>query len=158
HAGAFSDLLNGFTAYYNKSDSFRPEVPAVSILMTDLPNPTSVGKDYGFTLNFGNKFVIRANRYDTKQVNSRAGQSTVFAQRTLRVDFAPFAGNNDAISLQRQARNWLTAQGLSGTALTNAIANVMKLSPDVVTFFNSNTISETSDVIAKGDEIELNYN
>jgi hypothetical protein len=146
------------TVYYNRSDSFRPEPPAISILLDDLPNPSSKGKDYGFTLNLGDKFVVRANKYETKQVNSRAGQSAIFATRTLRVDFAQFAGNNDAISLQRQARNWLGAQGLTGQALTDAVANVMQLSPAVVATYNNNTISETSDVISKGNEIELNYN
>jgi hypothetical protein len=156
--GFVGSLLSGMTAYYNKSDSFRPETPAISITLEDLPNPSSIGKDYGFTLNLGNKFTLRANKYETKQKNSRAGQSAIFATRTLRVDFERFAGNNDAISLQRQARVWLSAQGLSGQALTDAIAKVMGMSPDVVQTYNNNVISETSDVISKGNEFELNYN
>lgn len=156
--GFVGNLLSGATVYYNKSDSFRPEIPAISITLEDLPNPSSVGKDYGFTLNLSDKFVLRANKYETRQVNSRAGQSAIFAQRTGRVDFERFAGNNDAISLQRQARVWLSGQGLSGTALDAAIANVMKIPAANVSRYNNETLAETSDVISKGNEIELNYN
>ena len=81
--GLMAQLLGGMTGYYNESDSFRPEAPAISILLNELPNPTSQGKDYGFTLNVGNKFVLRANKYETRQINSRAGQSAIFATRTL---------------------------------------------------------------------------
>jgi hypothetical protein len=155
-----ANLLGGMTVYYNKSDSFRPEAPAISILLNELPNPSSEGKDYGFSLNFGNKFVLRANKYETKQVNSRAGQSAIFAQRTLRVDFASFAGNNDAISLQRQARNWTTAAnpGFTPAQVESAVASIMGLTSEQLNTFNTNTISETSDVIARGNELELSYN
>lgn len=158
--GFAAELLSGLTGYYNKSDSFRPEAPAISILLTDLPNPTSIGKDYGFTLNIGNKFVLRANKYETKQINSRAGQSAIFATRTLRVDFANFAGNSDAISLQRQARNWVRTgdPSLSAQQVEDTVAGIMKLTPDQLATFNGNVISETSDVIAKGNEYEISYN
>jgi hypothetical protein len=157
--GAFtSSLLSGLTLFYNKSDSFQPATPAVGITLEELPNPSSNDKTYGFSLNIGTKFVLRANKYETRQINSRAGQSAIFAQRVGRVDFERFAGNNDAISLQRQARVWLTAEGLSGQPLTDAIANVMKIPADQVAVFNNATLSETSDVISKGDELELNYN
>ena len=159
--GFAAQFLSGLQFHYNKSDSFRPETPAISILLQELPNPTSNQKEYGFSLNlWNNQLVFRANRYENNQVKSRAGQSAIFAQRTLRVDFASFAGNNDAISLQRQARNWLgpNGQGLTGAALETAVANLMGLTADQLAQFNNNTISETSDVRGKGDEYELNYN
>ena len=84
--------------------------------LEELTNPSSNDKTYGFSINIGSKFVLRANKYETRAINSRAGQSAIFAQRGGRVDFERFAGNNDAISLQRQARVWLTAQGLTGIA------------------------------------------
>ena len=157
-AGFVATMLGSLSFHYNKSDSFRPETPAIGIDLQELPNPRSNGKDYGFTIALGDKFYLRANRYETKQVNSRAGQSAIFAQRTGRVDFERFAGNNDAISLQRQVRVWLTAQGLSGQSLTDGIANVMKISPADISRYNNETLAETSDTISKGDEIELNYN
>ncbi|MBI5766168.1 MAG: TonB-dependent receptor [Verrucomicrobia bacterium] len=158
-AGAFAaGLLGNLTLFLNKSDSFRPETPAVGITLEELPNPSSTDKTYGLSVNLGNKFVLRANKYETKAINSRAGQSAIFAQRVGRVDFERFAGNNDAISLQRQARVWLTAQGLSGQALTDAIANVMKIPANMVSVYNNATLAETSDVVSKGEEYELNYN
>jgi hypothetical protein len=159
-AGFAANLLSGMTLYYNKSDSFRPEAPAISILLNELPNPSSEGEDYGFSVNLGNKFVLRANKYETKQVNTRAGQSAIFATRTLRVDFANFGGNNDAISLQRQARNWVTAgnPGFSAAQVESAVASIMGLTTAELNAFNTNVISETSDVLAKGYEYELSFN
>jgi hypothetical protein len=156
--GFAANLLSGMTLFFNKSDSFRPETPAVGITLEELPNPSSNDKTYGFSINIGSKFVLRANKYETRAINSRAGQSAIFAQRVGRVDFERFAGNNDAISLQRQARVWLTAQGLTGQALTDAIANVMKIPTSLVSVYNNATLAETSDVVSKGEEIELNYN
>ena len=159
-SGFVSQLLGGMTAYYNKSESFRPDAPAISILLNELPNPTSQGKDYGFSINLGNKFVLRANKYTTNQINTRAGQSAIFATRTLRVDFANFAGNADAISLQRQARNWTTTAnpGFTPAQVESAVATIMGLTPAQLTAFNNNVISETSDVIASGKEFELSFN
>ncbi len=158
--GTFAALLGGMTAYYNESDSFRPETPAKSITLKELPNPSSVGKDYGISFNIGNKFVLRLNRYETSQINSRAGQSAVFATRTGRIDFAPFKGENDAIALQRQARNWTLAANPTFTSdqVNTAVAGIMKLPENYIAQINDGQITETSDVITKGNEFELTYN
>ncbi len=160
-AGFAAQFLAGLQLHYNKSDSFRPEAPAISILLNELPNPTSNQKEYGFSLNlWNNQIVLRANKYENNQVNSRAGQSAIFATRTLRVDFANFGGNNDAISLQRQARNWtrLDNPAFTPQQVEDRVAQIMGLTPAELATFNNNTISETSDVRAKGEEYELNYN
>ncbi|MEO6244309.1 MAG: TonB-dependent receptor plug domain-containing protein, partial [Opitutaceae bacterium] len=107
-----ASALQGLGLFYNRSDSFRPAGPAISIRQTELPNPGSVGKDYGFTLSLGNKFMLRANHYSTLQINARAGQGTNIANRLLQVDFDGIGGVQ-AFGLQRQARNWIT-QGTSG--------------------------------------------
>ena len=158
--GFFGDLLGGMTAYYNKSDSFRPETPAISVRLEQLPNPSSLGRDYGFSINLGNKFVLRANKYETKQIKSRAGQSAVFGQRVLRVDIENFAGNNDAISLQRQARLWTAAANptFTPTQVQDRVATIMGLTTAQIALYNTSTIAETSDVIAKGNEYELSFN
>ena len=153
------EFLSGVTGYYNKSDSFRPETPAISITLKDLPNPSSVGKDYGVSINLGNKFVLRANKYETNQINSRAGQSAVLATRAGRIDFAPFKGENDALALQRQARNWVNPTGaLTPEQVTTAVAAVMKLPESYLETINANTVTETSDVKARGNEYELSFN
>ena len=159
--GFFSQLLEGFNVHYNKSDSFLPSTPAVSVLLQSLPNPTSNGNDYGFSLNlFDRKLVIRANRYTTNQINSRNSQFGTFGTRTLRVDLANFAGNADQTALQAQARLWTAALNPSFTAaqVDDAVYKIMGLSSSQVAAYNSNSISETQDVTAKGDELELNYN
>lgn len=153
------ELLSGLTGYYNKSDSFRPEAPAISITLMDLPNPSSIGKDYGFSINLGNKFVLRANRYETNQINSRATQNSSFSIRAGRIDFAPFAGENDAMSLLRQARNWVNPTGaLTPAQVATAVAAIMKLPESYLETLNANTLSETSDVTARGNEYELSFN
>jgi hypothetical protein len=159
--GLLGEILSGLQFHYNESNSFRPEPPAISILLGELPNPTSEQEEKGFSINlWNNKLVLRANRYETGQIKSRAGQSAIFAQRTLRVDFAPFAGNNDAIALQRQARNWVRTlnPALTDNQVENEVARIMGLTPDILDIYNSNVISETSDVVGKGEEYELHYN
>jgi hypothetical protein len=159
--GFFGQLLHGLGVYYNQSDSFRPETPAITVLQTPLPNPTSLGKDYGFTLNlWDNKVVVRANRYVTDQINSRNGEFRTFGDRIMRVDFAGFAGNNDAISLQRQARNWvLAANPAFTTAQVDAqVYSIMKLTNQDETTIRNGPLGETQDATAKGDEVEIFLN
>ncbi len=159
--GFFAGLLRGLSVHYNKSDSFTPDNPAVTVTLESLTNPTSNGKDYGFSVNLWNdKLVLRANRYETNQVNNRNGQFGTFGQRTLRVDLQNFAGNADAISLQRQARAWISAgnPSFSTAQVEDAVFKLMGLTAAQVSTYNNNNIGETQDIKAKGDEIELNFN
>jgi hypothetical protein len=159
--GFFAEVLSGLQFHYNKSDAFRPEPPAISILTTELPNPFAVQKEYGFSLNlWNNKLNFRANHYTNDQLKSRAGQSAIFATRTGRVDFAPFKGENDAIALQRQARNWVTAANPAWTTeqVATEVAHIMQLPEAYLDTINNNVVSESSDVLAKGDEYELFLN
>ena len=160
-AGFFAGLLRGLDMHYNQSDSFTPDNPAITVTLETLTNPTSVGKDYGFSLNlWQDKLVLRANRYTTNQINNRNGQFGTFGQRTLRMDIQNFAGNSDAISLQRQARAWVGAANPTFTTaqVDAAVYGIMKLTPDQIATFNGNNIGETQDITAKGDELELNFN
>ena len=159
--GFFANALRGLSVHYNKSDSFTPDNPAVTVTLESLTNPTANGKDYGFALNLWNdKLVLRANRYVTNQVNNRNGQFGTFGQRTLRVDLQNFAGNADAISLQRQARAWIGGANPTFTTqqVEDAVFKLMQLTPEQASIFNNNNIGETQDITAKGDEVELNFN
>ena len=159
--GFFAGLLRGMNLHYNESDSFQPEVPAINVLTQSLPNPSSNGKDYGFSLNlWSDKLVLRANRYETNQINTQNSQFGTFGQRVLRIDIQGYAGNNDAISLQRQARNWIREgnPALTTAQVDTQTLQLMGLTADQINVFNTNTIRDTQDVTAKGDEIELNYN
>ena len=159
--GFFANALRGLSVHYNTSDSFTPDNPAVTVTLESLTNPTANGKDYGFALNLWNdKLVLRANRYVTNQVNNRNGQFGTFGQRTLRIDLQNFAGNADAISLQRQARAWVSGANpaFSTQQVEDAVFKLMQLTPEQASIFNNNNIGETQDITAKGDELELNFN
>lgn len=160
-SGFFAGLLRGLNLHYNESDSFQPSTPAINVLLQSLPNPSSNGKDYGFSLNlWADKLILRANRYETNQINTQNSQFGTFGQRILRIDIQNYAGNNDAISLQRQARNWVREgnPSLSTADVDTRVLQIMGLTNEKVTTFNTNTIRDTQDVTAKGDEIEINFN
>lgn len=160
-AGFLASVLQSLNFHYNKSDSFTPESPALSVTFEQLPNPTANGKDYGFAFNlWGDKLVARFNHYINTSVNTRNGQAGVFGNRVLRLDIARFAGSNDAIGLQRQARNWVAFQHpeFSTAQIESAVYQIMGLTEQQVATYNNSTIGETQDLTAKGNEFELNYN
>jgi hypothetical protein len=159
--GFIAGLLAGMNVHYNKSDSFLPETPAVSVMLDQLENPTSTGKDYGFSVNlWNNKVVLRVNRYENKSINTRNGQAGTFGTRVLRLDFENYAGNNDNFSLQKQSRLWVAGDnpGFSPAQVEAAVYNIMKITSAQNAAYVGNTISETQDQTAKGDEIELHVN
>jgi len=155
-----ASALQGLSVFYNRSDSFRPAEPAINIKLEALPNPSSVGQDYGFTLGFGTKFWLRVNHYTTDNINSRAGQGALMANRLKEMDYDDFAALADTFSLHRQAVNWLTQLNPSMSIdAANAEANrIQKLSPDVETTWRGNTVADTTNINAKGEEYELNFN
>jgi hypothetical protein len=156
--------LSWLNFHYNESDSFKPESPAINILGDQLPNPTSNGKDYGFTLNlFKSKFVLRANKYENNQINSRAAETGTYADRSLRMDLEGWAGNNDQQSLQRQARLWLDAANAGDPTWTvdkreAAFYSLAKLTPEQVARWQGSAIRDTIDLETKGEEYEVNWN
>lgn len=146
----------------NKSDSFTPDAIAYSLYRRILPDPTGEGEDYGITLNlFGDKLLIRVNRYKTLQINARNGDSGNIAQRGYRLDFASATGS--AYNLQRQATLWIqemaSAQGVTLTQdqLNQRLADTMKLPLEFVTN-NPPRASALDDITARGTEIEAHYN
>jgi hypothetical protein len=154
-----ASALQGLGLFYNRSDSFRPAAPAINILQEVLPNPASVGQDYGFTLSLGNKFMFRANHYTTQQINSRAGQGTNIANRTLQVDFADILVTN-AFTLQRQARNWITQlnPGVSATDREAQVYKIMGVTANDMEAYRGQTVADTTNIEARGEEYELNFN
>jgi outer membrane receptor protein involved in Fe transport len=156
--GFAGEALAGLQLHYNKSDSFRPMSPAISILLEDLPNWTSHQKEYGFSLNlWTNKLVLRANRYTNNQINARTGDIGTFVSRTLRVEGLT---GNDAMSLQNQATLWVTQLNptFSTTQVQARVNEIMGITPEQRDRYLNNPISETTDVLGKGDEYELHFN
>jgi hypothetical protein len=154
-----ADFLRGLNFHYNHADSFIPATIAQNLNLVLLPNPSSVGKDYGVSFNLSRKLFARLNIYETKQVNSRTGDAGVIATRAGRLDFA-FGGNNDQFNLQRQATAWVTAANPSFTTdqVTTEVAKIMEVPVDRLAQMNAYPIAETSDVVSKGKELEITYN
>ncbi len=157
--GRLASVLQGLGLFYNRSDSFKPAAPAINILQAVLPNPGSVGKDYGFTVSLGRKFMLRANHYTTRQMNSRAGQGTNIANRTLQVDFADIR-TVQAFTLQRQARNWITQlnPSISDADREAQVYKIMGLTAADMDAYSGVTVADTTNIEARGEEYELNFN
>ncbi len=155
--------------HYNQSNSFQPQGYAVGLYLGPLPDPTGHGKDYGFSLNLlKGRLVLRANKYDTTQINSRNGSARIIAQRVRNLDFDSPNGNQ-YFNLTTRAAAWVTtAAAAQGRTLTidqvnQEISRITKL--DVAYFTRPESrgeqnelVAETQDVTAKGVEVEVHWN
>jgi len=151
--------------HYNKSDSFQPAATAYNLLGQVLPNPTGEGKDYGLTFNLlKGKLFVKINKYTTLQKNSRAGDAGTVATRALRIESNRATGNNDAFNFETWASllavSRFNAQGVVPTPqqLNQAVSTIMGLPVGFIDNIVGKTVAETSDISAKGYELELNYN
>src|SRR5688500_322167 len=115
---------------------------------------------------FDGKFFVRVNLYTTEQLGSRIGDNATLGRRMLQVDRSNVPGVTTvapAYQLQRNATEWATAAAAArGQVLTNdqleaEVAKIMGLSVEALQPlpFGSAT---TSDITAKGKEVEINYN
>jgi hypothetical protein len=155
--------------HYNQSNSFQPQGYAVGLYLGALPDPTGHGKDYGFSLNlFSGKLVVRANKYDTTQINSRNGSARIIAQRVRNLDFDSPNGNQ-FFNLTTRATAWATnAAAAQGRTLTIEQINqeVARITQIDTSFFTraesrdeqNELVNETQDITAKGIEVEVNWN
>lgn len=163
-AGIVVRPLSWLSLYVNKSDSFTLTTPSQNILRQELPNPTGDGKDYGFSLNlFDGKLVIRANQYETSQVNSPFGQSGTYAQRILSMDFVEF-NNGSGPRLNEAVRNWTVAdaanhgQTLTEQQIQDTVYKTLQLTPADFAAFQRLPVTDVSDLIGRGNEVEINFN
>ncbi|MFZ9838283.1 MAG: TonB-dependent receptor plug domain-containing protein [Opitutaceae bacterium] len=152
-------------AHYNQSDSFQPAVTQYNLLGEVLPNPTGRGKDYGVSVSlFDNRLFLRVNRYQTFQQNARNGDAGIVATRAIRMDTGRSGNGNDSFNLETWAtllaNARFTAQGIVPTAAqtSSAVAKLMGLPEGFLDTLVGKSITETSDIEARGLELELNYN
>lgn len=157
-----AQIAKGLAVTYNKADNFIPQAPAVDLFLNQLPNITGSGKDYGFWLNLAEgKYVIRVNKWSTKQLNARNGEANTVAQRVLRLDLDI---SSDAYQLYDRADAWtrLRNPGWTDAQVRQAVADQMKLPTELYNKlydnFRAGTIAATNDIEAKGMEVELNFN
>jgi hypothetical protein len=154
-----ANLLGGLSLSYNRSDSFTPQTPAQDLFLHPLPNASGVGEDYGFTLNaFDGRFVMRVNHYINKSLNSRSGDANTIAQRVLRHDVS----QADPFQLYNRVLDWTTAQHPEWTTdqlNTSVLQQIGFTQPLYDALRNqSPPIAATNDILAKGNEVEINYN
>jgi hypothetical protein len=155
-----ADALRRLALHYNESDSFKPAAPAQNVFGQWLPDPSGKGKDYGFSLNlWDEKLVLRVNKYETRQMNSRSGASAGFARIAWSIDFT-----STNFALQQEATNWITQQAADrGQTLTPAqlgteLERVMGIAPRDINAVDATPTSETDDILARGHEVELHFN
>ena len=157
--GVAADALRSINFHYNESDSFLPAALQQNLFTQLLPDPTGRGKDYGFSFTVGDKLVLRYNEYETTQLNSRESENGTIASRVARVEIN-YNGNNDVWNLYGLATNWVNAAspGISADQREVEIAKIMGLPVGQVQSLGAYGIGDTSNVVAKGKEIEINYN
>lgn len=154
--GLVAKPLPWLNLHYNRSDSFLPSTPAQSLLLETLPDPSGEGKDYGFSINlFNQKLILRFNTYKNSQINTRAGDSGIIATRAGRLDFTVFG--NDGFSIERNLRNSWTS-GLTEDQIRQELFRITKVTPEYYDGLRTYPIAETSDIVSRGKEIEINYN
>ena len=161
----FAGAARSVSVHYNKSDSFQPAITQYNLLGEPLPNPTGRGKDYGVSINlFDNRLFLRVNRYETFQQNARNGDAGIVATRAIRLDTGRSGNGNDSFDFEEWATNLanarFTAQGVTPTAAQTsvAVAKIMGLQDGFLDTLVGKSITETSDIEAKGLELELNFN
>ena len=171
-AGVVVRPVPWLSLYANKSDSFVPAAFAIDLQLQPVPNPEGTGEDYGFALNlFEGKFVMRVNRYKTEQINARSSANRTTAQRVRQIDLQAVGFRTNLLfNLIDKAYSWVdSAAATQGKTLTTAErdAQVTAITGLEQRFLDSNAtdsgfahsrLTETGDIVAKGTEIEINYN
>ncbi|MSU24990.1 MAG: TonB-dependent receptor [Opitutus sp.] len=163
-AGAVLKPLRWLNLHANASDSFQPNTYAVDLHLQPLSDPSGKGTDYGFTLKlFDGKLVARVNRYETKQLNSRNGQTATLATRVRGLDFDTQNRAQTPFNLVPLATTWVTnaararGQTLTQEQIDTQVAGITGLERKYLPTLTDD-LSETENVVATGTEVELNFN
>ncbi|MDO8544561.1 MAG: TonB-dependent receptor [Opitutaceae bacterium] len=159
-AGIVAKPLRWLSVHANKSDSFLPAEAATNLLLQTVPDPGGEGEDYGFTLILGQgKLVARFNKYETRQLRSRNGQSTTLANRVRGIDFDTPNRNSTPFFLIPQATGWVQRAHPTWTSaqVGAEVARIAQLDPDFIARQADEELVETEDVVAKGEELEVFY-
>jgi hypothetical protein len=157
-----AEAVSNFSPFYNKSDSFIPQGPAVDLFLRPLPNQTGTSKDFGFWMSFlDGKVSLRYTHYRTDQTNLRNGDISTIAQRVLRADGLNAA---DRWALQDRATDWVRQLNPTFTdaQVKAEVAKTMGLSQEQVDSLENaianGRLSAIQDYVSKGDELEFNVN
>ncbi len=175
--GFFGDLLNGFSVFTNRSNSFLPIPPSQDLYKNLLPDTTGRDKSWGLGLNLmDGKFYVRFTRFDNTQKNAQTTDLSTITGRVLRLDMMapPTAGNpTPMINLHdtmAHAVQYVVANNLgsqyptyvpqAGEDVDAVVARLTGLSGEDVDYLSlaNPPIASTVDTRSVGSELEINYN
>ncbi|MBX7122790.1 MAG: TonB-dependent receptor plug domain-containing protein [Opitutaceae bacterium] len=158
--GFTANLLNGFQVHYSYADSFKPESPAYNLFGEELKNQHGIGRDWGFSLRTSdNKFVVRVSWFKTEQTGARLQGQFANVVNIVR----GFEAGTGANTLETFARNVISARPAFANATEEQIQAAMYDFAQLPQGFwdlirAPLTVTDVNNQLAKGMEIELNYN
>lgn len=157
-----AEAVTSLSPFYNKSDSFIPQGPAVDLFLRPLPNQTGTSRDYGVWMTlFDGKVSLRYTHYKTDQINLRNGDISTIAQRVLRADGL---NASDRWALQDRATDWVRQlnPGFTDAQVKAEVAKTMGLTQEQIDGLESaitnGRLAAIQDYVSKGDELEINLN
>jgi outer membrane receptor protein involved in Fe transport len=170
--GAVAKPLSWLNLFYNRSDSFYPQVVRYAMdLKGVIPNAKGEGTDYGISLSaLQGKLNVKINRYETKELGSRAGEVGTIGNRTFRLEGRPenngVRDNNGFYPWALNVSNLrFAAQGITPTAAqsASAVAKIMGVTDEWMSVFlaagpGQPQTNGLSDIVSKGYEVEMTYN
>lgn len=167
-----SELLQGTTLYYNKSDNFNPPATyQTDYFFKPLPKPTGKGTDVGVGFNLlKNKLVVRLNWYENESENERTANANTLLTRLAYSDTT--TGIPWASAVQRirnglaagrtldqiiAVANWNTdnVNNVSDTANQQKIYDLIKLP---LNYYSGLSSGATQDSKVKGTELQVTFN
>ena len=143
--GAVLKPTRWLSLLYNQSKTFQPFGNQIDLFSRSVPAPSGTGKDYGVLLSlFDRKLSLRATQFDGSQINSRLGAISLITGNRV------FSGEELILSrLYTPASNAVQLPGVVTPPYEAPPAGY----PGRV-----NNVVDTSDLSAKGLELELTYN
>ena len=163
-AGAVLKVLPWLSLHANASNSFLPSTYAVDLRLKALPDPSGRGHDQGFTARLlGGRLVARVNRYETRQINARNGQSATLATRVRGLDFDTPNRAQTPFNLVPLATSWVVnaarsrGQTLTPDQIDAQVSTITGLDRKFLATLTDD-LGETEDITARGTEVEVNWN
>ncbi len=167
-----SELLQGTTLYYNKSNNFNPPATyQTDYFFKPLAKPTGKGSDIGVGFNlFKNKLVVRVNWYENQSENERTGAAGTLLGRLAYADTTtgiPWASAvqriRNGIAAGRtldqiiSVANWNTnnVNDVSDPTNQQKIYDLMKLP---LNYYSGLSSGATQDSKVKGTELQVTFN
>ena len=159
-------FVRDFGVSYNQSSNFNPPPSAQGDAFGNpLPKPTGDGKDYGFQFQlFDRKLFARVNWFEASNDNERTNPGTSISRLEINVDQTLFRNWARTIAMINMGMDPLD-NSTFGVNLTPAVEDAVRAAAEPIwkqayLYYDNLPFARgaTRDAIAKGVEVELNYN